>query len=273
MKRCGLFVILGALVAVPGRAAEPRAPSTRELERINWMEFREWVPGKIDTVLLPLGTLEGHGVTANGADILAPVAIAREIAPRLNAMVAPVVAYGFTGALDAYPGGLTVPEDTYRAYVKSVLQGLARNKFRNIVLVNGHGGGQTAILTALAQEVGRDAGVRILLVNWWSYCSDLTLEVFGEDGGHAGDNETAFVMAIDPSLVHPERYRPEMATPNPPPNTWSAYPNPSSILLYKEGQGYPKFDPVKAKIYFAKVNDKVARLIEDTIRKWNLAGL
>ena len=43
------------------------------MERINWMEFREWVPAKINTVLLPLGTLEPHGVTANGADILARV--------------------------------------------------------------------------------------------------------------------------------------------------------------------------------------------------------
>jgi creatinine amidohydrolase len=57
------------LVLAGGAApAEPNAPSTRELERINWMEFREWVPGRIQTVLLPLGTLEGHGVTANGAD-------------------------------------------------------------------------------------------------------------------------------------------------------------------------------------------------------------
>jgi len=254
-------------------AAEAKEPSTREMERINWMEFREWVPSRIDTVLLPLGTIEAHGVTANGADILAPVAIARAIAPRVNALVAPVIPYGFTGAMDAYPGNFTVPEDVYRAYVRSVLQGLARNRFKNIVLINGHGGGQTAILSAVAQEVGRDGGVRTLVVNWWSYCSDVTLEVFGEDGGHAGDNETALMMAIDPSLVHKERYTPDMATANPAPNTWSAYPHPTSIGLYKPGQGYPRFDPVKAKTYFTKVGDKVAELIQETVRKWNAAGL
>src|SRR5260370_490909 len=64
---------------------QKNAPSTLELERINWIEFREWVPAKINTVLLTLGTLEPHGVAPNGADILAPVAIAREIAPRINA--------------------------------------------------------------------------------------------------------------------------------------------------------------------------------------------
>ena len=248
-------------------------PSTREMERINWLEFAEWVPAKIKTVLLPLGTLEAHGVAANGADILAPIALAREMADRVNAMIAPVVAYGFTGVLDAYPGSFTIPEDVYRAYVRAVMVGLARNKFKNIILLNGHGGGQTAILSALAQEVGRETGVRVLAVNWWSYCSDVTRQVFGEDGGHAGENETAYVMAIDPSLVQKERYQADMATSLPAPNTWSAYPFPSSIMLYKEGEGYPKFDLAKARIYFSKVNDKVATLIEETIRKWDMAGL
>src|SRR5437870_7321340 len=255
-------------------SAKLNAPSTREMECINWLEFREWVPAKIQTVLLPLGTLEPHGVAPNGTDILAPVAMAREIAPRVNAMIAPVISYGFTGIMDAYPGSFTVPEDTFRNYVRAVLAGLAKNKFKNMILINGHGGGQTAILTALAQDVGRETGARILAVNWWSYCSDVTQEVFGEDGGHAAENETAFIMAIDPSLVHRERYSgPEMATANPSPNTWSAYPNPSSITLYKEGQGYPKFELAKAKSYFAKVNDKVTRLIQETIKKWDMAGL
>ncbi len=253
--------------------APQNAPSTREMERINWIEFREWVPAKINAVLLPLGTLEPHGVAPNGTDILAPVAIAREIAPRVNAMIAPAIPYGFTGVMDAYPGSFTISEDAYRTYVREVVAGLARNKFKNIILLNGHGGGQTAILSALAQQVGRETNTRILVINWWSYCSDVTLEVFGEDGGHGAENETAYIMAIDPALVHKEQYKDEMATAIPPPNTWSAYPFPSTIMLYKEGQGYPKFDPARATTYFTKVNDKIARLIQETIAKWEMAGV
>lgn len=269
-RHASIGLVALALCAAPARA---QSPTTRELERINWMEFRELVPGKIDTVLVPLGTLEPHGVTANGADIIAPLAIARTIAPRVNAMIAPVVAYGITGTMDAYPGAFTIPEEAYRPYVKAILAGLARNGFRNIILVNGHGGPQTAVLSALGVEVGREAGVRTLVVNWWSYCSDITLEVFGEDGGHAGENENAFMLAIDPALVHKNRYTgPEMTTANPAAGTWSAYPSPSSIGLYKEGQGFPRFDPVKAKQYFDRVTAKVAGLVEETIRKWNMIG-
>jgi creatinine amidohydrolase len=267
-----LAALAHTLIMAVSAATQPSPqPTTRELERINWMEFREIVPTQIDTVLVPLGTLEPHGVTANGADIIAPVAIARAIAPKVNALIAPAVPYGITGSMDAYPGAFTIPEDAYRAYVKAVLAGLARNRFRNLILINGHGGPQTAVLNALGVEIGREAGVRTLVINWWTYCSDITLEVFGEDGGHAGENENAFMLAIDPALVHKERYTgPEMTTANPAAGAWSAYPSPSSIGLYKAGQGFPKFDPVKAKRYFERVNEKMGKLVEDTIKKWNM---
>ncbi|MDB6148075.1 MAG: creatininase, partial [Spartobacteria bacterium] len=74
--------------------------------------------------------------------------------------------------------------------------------------------------------------------------------------------------------VQKQRYTgPEMATSIPAPNTWSAYPFPSSILLYKEGEGYPVFDLEKARVFFSKVNDKIAGLVEETIAKWDRAGL
>jgi creatinine amidohydrolase len=247
--------------------------STREMERINWMEFKEVVPAKINTVLLPTGTLEPHGVVNNGADNTAPFAIAKHIAKRVNAMIAPTLPYGITGSMEAYPGAFQITEEAYRPFVKNILEGLAKNQFRNIIIVNGHGGPQTAVLQAVAAEVSKDKRVRILVVNWWSYCSDITKEVFGEDGGHAGWNETAFIQAIDKTLVHPEKYKEELTTANPSPGTWAAYPSPSSIGLYQPGQGYPKFDQKKADEYFAKVTDKVAKLIQEIIAKWNLAGL
>ena len=213
------------------------AVSTREMDRINWMEFREVVPSRVNTVLLPVGTLEPHGVINNGADNTAPFAIAQKIAQRTNAMIAPTLPYGITGSLEAYPGAFQITETAYRPFVKQILEGLAKNGFKNIIVLNGHGGGQTAVLNAVAAE-------------------------------------TAFIQAIDPTLVHPERYTGrEMTTAYPPAGTYSAVPFPSSIGLYQPNQGYPKFDQKKADEYFQKVTDKVANLIVEIVRKWDLAGL
>ena len=54
-------------------------PTTRLLNDINWQEFGEWVPGKSETVLIPTGTIEAHGVANNGADNTAPEALARAL--------------------------------------------------------------------------------------------------------------------------------------------------------------------------------------------------
>ncbi len=247
--------------------------STREMDRINWMEFKELVPSRINTVLLPTGTLEPHGVINNGADNTAPTAIAHKIAARTNALIAPTLPYGMTGSLEAYPGAFQITEAAYRPFVKQILEGLAKNGLKNIIILNGHGGGQTAVLNSLAAEVSAERKVRILVINWWSFASDETKEVFGEDGGHAGLNETAFIQAIDPSLVHADRYTPEMTTAYPLAGTWTAVPFPSSIGLYQKGQGYPKFDQKKADLYFVKVTDKVADLVSEVIKKWDAAGL
>ena len=266
-----LFLLSTALITFA--QADKDIVSTREMDRINWMEFKEVVPSKITTVILPTGTLEPHGVVNNGADNTAPFAMAKTISRRVNALVAPTLAYGITGSMADYPGAFQISEAAYRPFVKQILEGLAKNGFKNIVIMNGHGGGQTAVLQSVAAEVAAERKVRTLVINWWSFASDETKAVFGEDGGHAGWNETAFIQAIDPTLVHPERYKPELATPYPAAGTWSAVPFPSSIGLYQKGQGYPKFDQAKADDYYKKVTDKVANFVNEIIGKWNAAGV
>jgi creatinine amidohydrolase len=272
MKRifaCALIICAFVLVTF----AQTDVVSTREMDRINWMEFKEVIPSKITTVILPTGTLEPHGVINNGADNTAPTAMAKTIAKRVNAMIAPTLPYGITGSMEAYPGAFQISEAAYRPFVKEILEGLAKNGFKNIIIMNGHGGGQTAVLQSVAAEVSQEKKVRTLVINWWSFASDETKEVFGEDGGHAGLNETAFIQSIDPSLVHKDKYNDDLATAYPKPGTWSATPFPSSIGLYQEGQGYVKFDQKKADDYYKKVTDKVANLISEIVRKWDMAGL
>lgn len=247
------------------------APTTREMNLLGWQEFAELVPEQIETVLIPLGTLEAHGVLPNGSDNLAPEAMARDIAGNLDALIAPTLNYGVTGSLDAFPGTFSIDPETYAALVTEILTGLAGNGFRNLVVLNGHGGPQTAILQRVAEEVGRKHKVRTLVANWWTVANGVTLEVFGEPGGHAGSNESAYVQAIAPDHVRKERYDAAMASPRE--DGLSAYPFPSSIILYEPGQGYPDFDPDKAREYFRRVNERMTALIADTISRWDRAGI
>lgn len=268
---CSLTLTL-CLSVVPVTAQE--IPS-RYMDELNWVHFREIVPAQVETVLLTTGTLEPHGVTANGADNLAPKAIAAAIAadPGINALIAPHIGYGVTGGMAPYPGATHIPAEVYEPYLRAVLEGLVRNRFKNIIIVNGHGGAQTALLMKVAREVALEHEVNTLVVNWWSTCSSAAQEVFGNPGGHAGENETAFIQAINPELVHPELLEKMTATPNAPPASWQATPSPSSIMLYQRGVGVPgDFDQAKADGYFGKVNECVAYLVRGVLAKWKTAG-
>jgi len=277
MKRAVFAVlVLAGLIrpsAAPSSQAARQAPTTREMNLLGWQEFGELVPAKIATVLLPVGSLEAHGVIPNGTDNLAPVAMAGEIAGRLNTLIAPPLNYGVTPGLKAYPGAISISEAAYAPFVEEILAGLADNRFRNIIVLNGHGG-NTALLNQAATRTANAKRVRILVVNWWTLADDITKAVFGQNGGHAGNNETAYIQAFLPEHVHPERYKKDMAVPNPSPaGSYLAVPTPATILLYEKGQGYPDFDPAKAKEYFRRVNDRVAELIEEMIRRWDQGGV
>jgi len=273
MKKTTLgIVLLASAIGFAAAQAKPATPTTREMNLLCWQEFGELVPARITTVLVPMGSLEPHGVIPSGTDNLAPEAMARDIAERVNALIAPTLNYGLTAAMKAYPGAVSIAESAYAAFAESLLENLADNHFKNIIVLNGHGG-NTAVLNAAATKVANARRVRVLVINWWTLADDLTKSVFGENGGHAGNNETAYVQAIVPNHIHPERYVKEMASPNAPAGAYYTAPVTSTIGLYEKGQGYPTFRADQAKEYFRKVNDKVADLVLDVINKWDMAGV
>ncbi len=272
-RTAALLTAICFLAVIPGYGQGNKTfPSTREMNLMTWTEFQEVVPAVIETVLLPTGSIEPHGVIPSGTDSLAPEAMGREIAERLNAMIAPTLNYGITPAMQAFPGAVSISEASYRSFIHDILKGLSQQKFKNIIILNGHGG-NTAALKAEAADISKQCRVRILVVNWWTLASEDTFAVFGENGGHAGNNETAYIQAVVPRHIHPERYDEEMAMPNPSGDAYYAVPVAASIGLYEAGQGYPTFDAQQAAEYFKRVNDRVAELIAEIIRKWDRAKL
>ncbi len=264
------LVFAGFLPSGTAVTQEPATPTSREMNYLCWQEFGELVPEAMNTVLVPLGSLEPHGVIPNGTDNLAPESMARAVAERTNALIAPTLNYGITPAMKAYPGAVSISSDAYRGFVSDLLNSLADNQFQNIILLNGHGG-NTATLQSLVNEISNSRQVRMLLVNWWSLTSDIAQEIFNDIGGHAASNETAYIQASYPEHIHSERYSEEMTMTTDP--SWSAAPVPYTISLYVEGEGYPTFDQGQADLFFERVNTRVAELIHDVIARWERAGV
>ncbi len=237
----------------------------RRLQRLNWLKLEELVPGKTDTVILPVGTVEAHGSDCLGTDNFIPEDIAENIAERVNALVAPTLPYGVTRSLRRYAGCMTLSAETFSDVINELVASLALSGFQNIVIMNGHGGNNTALKQA-AHDGHRDLGVNICVVHWWMLCAEMTEQFFGHVGGHAGTDESAMVQAIDESLAGADSYDPDQA--------WyfrpgaDIYPVPGTILQYKEGVGSPEYDADKSRKYREKVIESVGEFVEQVLTRW-----
>lgn len=242
----------------------------RQLQRLNWLQVKDLVPASIDTVLFPVGTVEAHGSACLGTDNFIPETICEGLADRLNALIAPTVNYGITRSLLRYNGGSTIRPDIFQAYIRQILDSFADAGFRHVILMNGHGGNNSA-LKAVALDYHADRKMNIAVIHWWELCGEMTKKFFGHEGGHAGTDEAAMVQAVDPALFDEKMYDPDLAY------TFvdgaDVYPVPGTILLYGEGKGYPKYDPKLAGEYREKVVQTVGDFVEMVIGRWRKFGL
>jgi creatinine amidohydrolase len=241
----------------------------RRLSHLNWMEFAEWVPDPIATLLLPIGTLEAHGITSLGTDVEIPTRLAEAVAPRLNALVAPSIPYGVTSGLGALPGGTHVPADAFTEYVVAVLTTFTHQGFRNLIVVNGHGGNNAALSEAM-RRVHEETGAFVASLAWWSECAAITEKAFGSPGGHAGVDETAAMQAIAPDQVFQDRWDPSLSFEAR--ASLVTYPTAGSILHYGGKRSDPVLDTKRARAYWSTVVEHCGEVLEDLLVRWEREG-
>lgn len=238
---------------------------TKNIMELTYRDFSALVPDSVDTVLLPVGTMEAHGCTNIGTDVTIPEYICKRVAERMNIMIAPAIPYGITRTLLPYPGSMTVSSEAFEAYVTDVLISLFRAGFRNTIVINGHGGHYEPLQKA-AKAAWEKTDGKTLVIHWWELCAPVTQRIFGQAGGHSALDETAMVLAADPELVKPEQcdsIKPYLVRKGSYP-----YPNPAPILLYEDNEGAPMFDVKKAKEYADAVVDFIIAHIEEVMRGW-----
>lgn len=236
------------------------------LEEMTWRQVQELVPDKTDLVFLPVGTIEAHGSSCIGTDNYIPTDIADYLRDRFDAIMAPCVHYGITKSLYGYAGSITIKPENFINYMTDIVESLADKGFRRCIIVNGHGGNNSALKQVAHQSYNRFK-IKTAVVSWWMMCSDITEEVYGSPGGHAGLDETGYVMSIDPKLGDKSAYESKMAYKFV--DGVDVYPIPGSVLLYdKEGRGAPDFDPKKGKELADKVKKRMGDFLEDLFDRW-----
>jgi creatinine amidohydrolase len=161
--------------------------------------------GEHDTVIVPTGSTEQHG--PHGpllTDVLIPQEVARRVAPRVGALVAPPISYALSYPLVGFTGVVHIRIPTFMALVEDVCVSLAAVGFQKVVFLNGHYDNTYAIAYACANARERlPADVVAFPINYWDGMTpEESAEFFGAGTGlHANRGETSAMLAINPALV------------------------------------------------------------------------
>ena len=189
-------------------------PPTVFLGEMTSPEVEAFLAAGHDTVIVPTGSTEQHG--PHGpllTDVLVPNEVARRVAPRIGAAVAPTINYGLSYPHTGFTGLVQVRIPTFMALIEDVAASLATVGFTRIVFLNGHYDNTLAIAYACANAAPRlPDGVRAFPVNYWDgMTTGEAAEFFDPSNGlHANKGETSAVMAIDANLVDLDAANAEM---------------------------------------------------------------
>lgn len=171
-------------------------------EQLTTKTFEENVIGKIDTAIIPIGSVEAHGLHCPlSTDNVVPWHICQALEERYAKKLAimPSIPYGHTWDLADWPGTINVPASVVSEYIASVGKQAAGWGMRNIIIMNGHGGNIPAL--SIASEQIAEVGARVVVINWWlDFSRDILTVTSGQ--GHGGEDETSVMLAVTPELVN-----------------------------------------------------------------------
>jgi creatinine amidohydrolase len=196
---------------------------------MNWNELTRQELGALlpdAVVVLPTAATEQHGPhLATGHDAFIVAEIARRAAERAGGtatvIVAPVLSFGSSDHHLAFGGTLSLRTETYLLVMKDLLRSMITGGARTVLVLNGHGGNHELNELAvrdIAREQPDEAGIALAAGSWWGIAAPhlAAREEFSHVRvpGHAGQAETAMMLALQADRVREEMLPSREADPS-----------------------------------------------------------
>lgn len=187
-------------------ALHPQAFRTRYLPAMTRAQI-EGLPGKGSAiVIIPTGSIEQHGphLPVGVDSILGQAWLAsalQHLPPSAPVYVGPPITYGKSNEHGNFPGTITLSARTLHRLLKATARQLAALGFRTVAVLNTHGGNSPVLVSTLREiqtAVGINAGM--LAFGWKAPLPPHE----AAQGIHAGQFETALMLAVAPNLVSME---------------------------------------------------------------------
>ena len=162
------------------------------------------------TVVFAVGSNEQHGPhLPTCTDSLIGDVLANKVAGRLGrALQAPSVYVGCSEPHMVFPGAISLRPETLKSLIHDYCVSLAKQGFKNIVILPSHGGNFNAVREVTDELNQNLEGTKVVsytdlkgLLGFLTEFSSKYGITAGESGAHAGESETSMVLAIRKDLV------------------------------------------------------------------------
>ena len=171
------------------------------LEKMTWPEVKDCLD-RLDAVLIPVGAIEQHSTHLEiSFDATAATRLCLHAAQAANALgkhvvVAPTVNYGVSWYHMNYPGTVSISHQSFMACIKDICRSLHSHGFKNLIIVNSHGGNTSSLITCL-DELHQKENIRVLLAQWFTLVMPEVKRLgLSSPLMHAGEVETSLGMAL-----------------------------------------------------------------------------
>ena len=164
--------------------------------------------------VLPVAATEQHGphLPLNVDTLLLDGVVAAalpKLAPALKVLFLPTQAVGLSPEHAAFPGTLTLKNETILRLWTDIAESVAAAGIRKLLLFNSHGG-QVSVMDLVARDLRARLDLLVYSASWFNLPlrdakgQDLSA-LFSADehrfGIHGGDIETSMMLALDPTRV------------------------------------------------------------------------
>jgi creatinine amidohydrolase len=230
-------VLLSWSAGVSAAAAQDLPVRWDELTASDWPKALE---RSAQTAILPIGVLEKHGPHAPiGSDLIHVREWASRVAKREYAVVFPDYFYGQIYEARHQPGTFALPSRLIWELLDATCEEIARNGFKKILIVNGHGGNPNFLRFFVQSQLERKRDYVVYFFDPGpnpALTEKLDKMRKSDPAGdqHAGERETSTLLYLRPELVQMDRAAAEsganqkrLAIPNLYTAIWwyAAYPN------------------------------------------------
>ena len=197
----------------------PLPPRTRQWSDLVTTDFASLDLGRAIAVL-PLGATEQHGphlplsVDANLAHSMVQAATPH-LPADLPVLFLPVQRIGYSPEHAAFAGTISLKADTVMRLWTDIAESVSASGVNKLVLFNTHGG-NVGLMDVVGRELRTRLGMLVYSVSWFNLPlhgpdgEDILARFSPEErrfGVHAGQMETAMMLALKPRLVRQSRFK------------------------------------------------------------------